>query len=157
MRESEAILAQNCALHGKQLKASRSLVDMGRPRVRFSVAAAAAEAARAAKAGTRAAARAEAERKQQDAVKATGKREDMEANINWAQQAKSRRLDDLWYSMRRDASSRAAAATTTTTTTTTTTATERYYMRRDASSRAAAAVLEIQGEKGQGQGDKVQG
>ena len=155
MRASQAILAQNCAFHGKQLKASVSLVDMGRPRVRFSVAAAAAEAARAAKAGTRAAARAEAERKQQDAVKATGKREDMEANINWAQQAKSRRLDDLWYSMRRDASSRAAAATTTTTTTTT--ATERYYMRRDASSRAAAAVLEIQGEKGQGQGDKVQG
>ena len=154
MRESEAILAQNCALHGKQLKASRSLVDMGRPRVRFSVAAAAAEAARAAKAGTRAAARAEAERKQQDAVKATGKRPDTEANINCAQQAKSRRLDELWYSWRRDASSRAAAATTTTTTTT---ATERYHMRRDARSRETAAVLEIQGEKGQGQGDKVQG
>ena len=156
MRESEAILAQNCALHGKQLKASRSLVDMGRPRVRFSVAAAAAEAARAAKAGTRAAARAEAERKQQDAVKATGKREDMEANINCAQQAKSRRLDELWYSMRRDASILAAEGATTTRTTRTT-ATERYHILRDASSRAAAAVLEIQGEKGQGQGDKVQG
>ena len=128
MRESEAIIAQNLALDGKQWKASRTLSDMATRRARFSVAAAAAEAARAAKAGTRAAARAEAERKQQDAVKATGKREDMDANINCAQQAKSRRLDERWYSMR-----------------------------RDASSRAAAAVLEIQGEKGQGQGDKVQG
>ena len=121
---------------------------MGRPRHDWSVAATAAEAARAAKAGTRAAARAEAERKQQDAVKATGKRPDTEANINCAQQAKSRRLDELWYTMRRDASLW---------TTTTTTATERYHMRRDARSREAAAVLEIQGEKGQGQGDKVQG
>ena len=153
MRESEAILAQNCALHGKQLKASRSLVDMGRPRVRFSVAAAAAEAARAAKAGTRAAARAEAERKQQDAVKATGKREDMEANINWAQQAKSRRLDDLWYSMRRDASSRAAAATTTTTATSSCSPPAAAVARRP----AAAAVREIKGDKGKGQGDKGKG
>ena len=153
MRESEAILAQNCALHGKQLKASRTLFDMATRRARFSVAAAAAEAARAAAVATRAAARAEAERKQQDAVKATGKREDMEANINWAQQAKSRRLDDLWYSMRRDASSRAAAATTTTTATSSCSPPAAAVARRP----AAAAVLEIQGEKGKGQGDKVQG